>query len=89
MGFIKDMKVSSMQAEARKAHDGGQWLFAAVLNSPGSRLDMSGEVKDWSLMLQAVEECGWYVDRFSSASDRQGRPALNVLFRRRPERDRV
>lgn len=82
MGIFKDAKASTIGAEAKKAADNGQAVFATLMNSPSSHHGMSGEINDWSLMIQAIEAEGWRLSEWSVGADTKGRPQAYPLFRR-------
>lgn len=84
MGWIKDAKASALQKSAVSALEAGQWVFVAMLAMPVTRPSNTSEVNDWSLMIQSVEEVGWYVDRMTGMTSNSGHEELVVLFRRRP-----
>lgn len=81
MGWIKDAKVNQMTIEANKALAAGRQVMAVKLNFPSSKPDFSGEIVDWSMMIEAIESVGWVLYNFSSGSDTKGRPEAMCLFR--------
>lgn len=83
MGFIKDAKASQLGTEAQKAHEDGDYFFTPLLNSPSTHHGMSGNIRDWAVMVQAVEAAGWVLDQWTVAADNKGRPQAYPLFRRR------
>lgn len=82
MGFLRDVKSNQMATEARKAVEAGRRVFAAKLNFPATKPDFSGEIVDWSEMIEAIESEGWVLSNFAGASDTKGRPEALCLFRR-------
>lgn len=82
MGIFKDAKSNMLGEEARKAADAGAAVFSPRLNLPSSMHNMSGNVADWSLMIQAIEAQGWSMVHWSVAMDAKGRPEAYPLFRR-------
>lgn len=82
MGWIKNAKAAMLAGEARKAAERGQRVFAAMLNSPATMADLSGEVPGWGDMIDAVEASGWKLDQWAVGSDHKGRPQAYPLFRR-------
>lgn len=82
MGWIKDNKADMLAKAAAKAREEGLPVFAALLNSPATHSGLSGEVRDWSLMVTAVEAEGWRLDSWTASVDTKGRPQAYPLFRR-------
>jgi hypothetical protein len=82
MGFLKDAKANLLGQEARKAVEAGDALFTPFLNTPSSQPGMTGNIRDWSLMIQAVEAEGWRLDQWTVAADNKGRAQAYPLFRR-------
>lgn len=82
MGFLKDAKAASMATEAQKAIDNGDALFTPFLNTPGSQPGLSSNIRDWALMVAAIEEVGWRLDMWTVAADNKGRAQAYPLFRR-------
>jgi hypothetical protein len=83
MGFIKDAKANTLNTEAKKAHEAGDWYFTPMLNSPATHHGLSGNVHDWALMLQAITEAGWNLQHWNVGADSKGRPQAYPLFVRR------
>lgn len=83
MGFIKNAKVNQMRTEAGKARSEGRQVFACKLNYPGSKADLSGEIVDWSMMVEAIEAEGWALYNFAGGNDNKGRPEALCIFRPR------
>jgi hypothetical protein len=83
MGMIKDAKVNMLTADAQKALEAGHYFFTPMLNSPTFKGGLSGNIVDWSMMIQGIESVGWVLTHWSVASDQQGRPQAYPLFRRR------
>lgn len=83
MGMIRNAKVDKLAGQARDAHAAGQYIFAAMLNSPWSNMGLSGEIQDWSHMIEAVEREGWALAFWAGASDAKGNPQGYPVFRRR------
>lgn len=79
MGLFKDVKASTLAAEARKAIDAGRGVFTPMLVMPGSKPSMSGAIDDWAVMIDAVEAEGWALDRFTVSGDK---PVAFCVFRR-------
>lgn len=82
MGIFKDAKVSSMAAEATKAAAAGRSFFTPKLNTPMTQHNLSGDISDWGLMCQAIEEAGWVMHHWAVGMDNKGRPEAYPLFRR-------
>ena len=82
MGFIKDAKANLMGQEARKAIDAGDQVFTPFFNAPASVGGVSTNVRDWALMVQAIEECGWRLDQWTVAADNKGKAQAYPVFRR-------
>lgn len=82
MGFIKDVKASTLGTEAQKALDAGRAVFTPKLNTPVSQSSGSGNIADWSVMIEAVEAVGWRLADWCVALDGKGRPEAYPLFRR-------
>ena len=83
MGMIRNSKADKLAGQAREAHAAGQFFFAAMLNSPWSNLGLSGEIADWSQMIEAVEREGWTLSYWAASSDNKGNPQGYPVFRRR------
>ena len=83
MGWVRNAKSDALAREAGKARANGQQVFAVKLNYPGSKADFSGEVADWSAMIEAVESQGWALCHFAGAADTKGRPEALCVFRPR------
>jgi hypothetical protein len=83
MGFIKDAKVASLTADAQKALDAGDYLFTPFLNAPAAAGGISGNLRDWALMIQGIESVGWSLAHWTVASDNKGRAQAYPVFRRR------
>jgi hypothetical protein len=81
MGWIKNAKVNVMRTDAGKARAEGRHVFACKLNYPALKADFSGEIVDWSMMIEAVESEGWVLANFAGGSDKQGRPEALCVFR--------
>jgi len=84
MGWIKDAKANALQKSAQSAAEAGQTVFMALLAMPGTHGSSTGEVNDWSLMVQGVEDTGWRVDRMTGMTSNSGHEELVVMFRRDP-----
>ncbi len=82
MGFIKDAKANLLAQEARKAVEAGDALFTPFLNAPASASGISGNIRDWALMIAAVEGEGWRLDQWTVAADNKGKAQAYPLFRR-------
>jgi hypothetical protein len=83
MGWIKDAKANTLGAEARKAFADGDWYFAPRLNSPSTAHQLSGNIGDLTMMLEAISRAGWVLQHWTVAQDRHGRPEAYPLFVRR------
>lgn len=83
MGWMKNAKAETLRMEAGKARADGRAVFAAKLNYPSSKPDFSGEIVDWSMMIEAIESEGWSLYNFAGVSDNKGRPEALCLFRPR------
>jgi hypothetical protein len=83
MGWVKDAKANQMKIEAAKARTEGRNVFACKLNYPAMKADFSGEVVDWSMMIEAIESEGWALYNFAGAADTKGRPEALCVFRPR------
>jgi hypothetical protein len=83
MGLFKDVKASTIGAEARRAIEVGRRVFTPMLVIPGSKPSMSGAIDDWAVMIDAIEAEGWTLDRFTVSGDK---PVAYCLFRRAAKR---
>lgn len=83
MGLIRNRKTDKVRQEALQARAHGQMVFAVKLNYPGLKLGFSGEVHDWSLMIEAIEAEGWQLANFAGAADKNGQPEALCIFRPR------
>lgn len=86
MGWIKDAKANMLAKQAAEAYAAGHRVFAAMLNTPSSQsssFTMSGEVRGWAEMIEAIEEQGWALWQWAVGADVKGRPQAYPLFRRR------
>lgn len=82
MGFIKGVKADSVGMDAQKAWDEGSVVFTPLLNLPSSHPGMSGRIKDWELMIAAIEAVGWRLEAWAVTPDGKGRPQAMPLYRR-------
>jgi hypothetical protein len=82
MGFIKDVKAGVLAKEAARALDGGRRTFTPILNTPSSQTGMSGNIDDWSAMVDEVEAVGWRLEHWAIGQDNRGRPQAYPVFRR-------
>jgi hypothetical protein len=82
MGIFKDAKVASIVQEAEKAAAKGRRVFTPKLNTPASQHGLSGDIPDWALMIEGLEEAGWALVHWSVAMDSKGRAEAYPLFRR-------
>ena len=80
MGFIKDQKVSAMQADAKAAWDEGSMFFTPMLNLPAFKSNFSGRIKDWEPMLEVIIAQGWRLQTWAVAADDHGKPQAMPLF---------
>lgn len=83
MGWIRDGKSDKLAGEAAAAHQAGQVVFAALLNSPKMTFGLSGHIPDWSSMIEAVESNGWALAHWAATIDQKGAPQAYAVFRRR------
>lgn len=83
MGIVRNVKADKLAAAARTAYANGQYIFAALLNAPHFSMGFSGEVPDWSAMIEAVERENWALFQFAGATDPKGNPQAYAVFRRR------
>ncbi len=81
MGFIRDGKVAAMVKYAKEAREREQKVFFATFAFPKTQPGMSLEVTDWSLMVEAIEEEGWALDKMTGLHLGQ-HDGLGLLFRR-------
>lgn len=79
MGLFKDVKASTLAAEARKAIEAGRCVFTPMLVMPATKPTMSVGIDDWAMMIDAVEAEGWLLDQFAVSGDR---PVAFCVFRR-------
>ena len=80
MGFMGNNKAMSMQKSARVAWDAGNAFFTPVLNFPMFKLGFSGNVEDWSPMMEAVLSVGWKLQTWAVVQDNKGNPQAMPLF---------
>lgn len=81
MGFIREAKKNSVTSDAQQAIDEGRHVLAVELAMPTAKTGMSGEIRDWSEMIESIESVGWRLEQWSV----NGAPAVQhayVLFRR-------
>lgn len=83
MGWIKDQKIDSLAAEARRAAEEGRMFFTPMLNTPMTQHKLSGSVSGWSEMLEVIEQHGWTLVSWAVSNDSKDRPQAYPLFRRR------
>lgn len=83
MGIVRNAKANHISGQAQTAHANGQYIFAALLNAPQWTFGASGEVPDWSAMIEAVETQGWALAQFAGTTDAKGNPQAYAVFRRR------
>lgn len=84
MGFMKNMKVDAITAEAVKAAEAGRGVFTPKLNTPATQAGLTGDISDWAVMIEAIEAAGWDLTHWAVSSDAKGRPEAYPFFRRRP-----
>ncbi len=82
MGILREIKAKSIADEAQARWESGFCVFVATLNMPATRADISGEVRDWTEIIQAVIEIGWTITTTSGTTDKKGRPQLMVVWER-------
>jgi hypothetical protein len=80
MGFMANSKAVSMQQKAQAAWTGGAWFFTPVLNFPAFKLGFSGNVEDWSPMMEAIMSVGWRLHTWAVVQDNKGQPQAMPLF---------
>lgn len=83
MGSIRNAKADKLASQAREAYANGQYVFAAMLNTPTFTMGLSGEIPDWSAMIEAVEREGWALIQWAGSTDQKGNPQSYPVFRRR------
>ncbi len=83
MGIIRNAKSDKLAEQARAAFANGQYIFAAMLNTPHWTFGLSGEIPDWSAMIEAVEREGWALFQWGASTDAKGNPQAYPVFRRR------
>ncbi len=86
MGIIKKTKLAQMKQDADRARKEGRKVLVMKLNYPWSDGGYSGEIVDWSLMIEAIESRGWVLDVFTGMNDRNRRADALCLFRPHPNR---
>lgn len=82
MAFFRDAKTGAVGEDARKALEAGRVIYTPRLNFPSTQHGLSGDIPDWSAMIEAVESAGWRLTHFSVAQDAKGRPEAYCVFRR-------
>lgn len=83
MGFIRDVKASTIGNEAAKAYAAGDWYFTPLLNFPQTKPNMSGNIADWGMMITAIVNAGWTLQHWAIGQDAKGRPEAYPVFLRR------
>ena len=83
MGIIRNAKSDKLATDAQKAYAAGQFFFSALLNYPHWTFGASGEIPDWSAMIEAIERQGWVLTHWSAGVDAKGNPQAYPVFRRR------
>lgn len=83
MGITRNTKADKLATQAREAYVNGQHVFAALMNTPTFTMGLSGEIPDWSAMIEAVEREGWILIQYGAAVDHKGNPQAYPVFRRR------
>lgn len=83
MAFIKDAKAEKLAQQAAQAYANGQMVFAVMLNTPTFNMGLSGEITDWSGMIEAVERQGFFLAHWAASVDSHGKPQAYPVFRRR------
>lgn len=83
MGFLKETKANAIGNEAEKAFTEGRAVFTPRLNYPATMHGLTGNIDDWSQMIQSVESAGWSMVEWTVAMDTKGRPEAYPVFRRR------
>lgn len=82
MGWIRDTKADVLGEEAKYVRNAGGEVFVAVLNEPKTRVGWTGEVKDWTAAVAAVEAQGWRLEHWTTTTDPKGQPQAYPVFRR-------
>lgn len=83
MGFLKDVKVSTISQHAQRALEEGRYVFLARINNPvGDVHFSSGPVSGVAEQIEAIERVGWALQQMSYV---QGKGHIEgfYLFRRR------
>ena len=83
MGWIRNSKTDKLAEQAKTAYANGQVVFAVMLNNPAFNMGFSGEIPDWSAMIEAVESQGWALYHWAGSTDSKGNPQAYPVFRRR------
>lgn len=83
MGWVKDTKANQLTTEAQKAHANGDWFFTPRLNYPATHHGLSGNIGDWSQMIQGIVSAGWDLQQWAVGQDSKGRPEAYPVFMRR------
>ena len=80
MGFMGNSKATAMQQKAQAAWTSGAKYFTPLLNFPAFKLGFSGNVEDWSPMLEAIESVGWRLHTWAMCNDAKGNPQAMPLY---------
>ena len=82
MGFMANNKAQTMLKSAQTAWNADAKYFTPLLNFPTFKLGFSGNVDDWSPMIEAIESVGWRLHTWSVVQDNKGNPQAMPLFTR-------
>jgi len=73
-------KAQTMLRSAQTAWASEAVYFTPLLNFPTFKLGFSGNIDDWSPMMEAVESVGWRLHTWAVVQDNKGNPQAMPLF---------
>lgn len=82
MGFMANSKAQSMLQKAQASWDSDAQYFTPLLNFPTFKLGFSGNIEDWSPMMEAIQSVGWRLHTWAVVQDNKGNPQAMPLFTR-------
>jgi hypothetical protein len=77
---IREVKAGVIGQDAANAFGSGAKYYTPVLNVPMFSTGFSGNIKDWSPMLEAIEAAGWRLHTWALVSDKNDKPQAMPLF---------
>lgn len=77
---IRETKAEQIYQEAAEALRTGHTHYTPIFNMPFFKLGFSGNVWDWSMMVNAAVRAGWKLEHWAVSSDKNGSPQAMPVF---------